>query len=122
MNLPSRRSFLRTSGTLTAAACFGAYRLSAAPFRMPAGLQLYSVRNLLPKDFDGTLQKVAAAGYKEVEAAGYFDKTAADFCNALQRAGLRCISSHHQLPQLRTQLDQLIEYGQAIGLEYVICS
>jgi sugar phosphate isomerase/epimerase len=122
MNLSSRRNFLKTTGTLAAAACLGADRLSAAPLHMPVGLQLYSVRNLLPKDFDGTLRQVAAAGYKEVEAAGYFDKTAADFGNALQRAGLRCISTHHQLVQLRTQLDQLIEYGQAIGLEYILCS
>ena len=122
MNRPSRRSFLKTSGTLAAAACLGSDSLVAAPLHMPVGLQLYSVRNLLPKDFDGTLHQVAAAGYKEVEAAGYFDKTAADFGNALQKAGLRCISTHHQLQQLRTQLDQLIEYGQAIGLEYIVCS
>ena len=57
-----------------------------------------------------------------MEAAGYFDKTAADFGNALQKAGLNCVSTHHQLPQLKTQFDQLIEYGQALGLEYIICS
>lgn len=122
MTFSSRRSFLRASGALAAAACLGADRLSAAPIRMPIGLQLYSVRNLLPKDFEGTLQQVAAAGYKEVEAAGYFDKTAGDFGDALQKAGLKCISTHHQLVQLKSQLDQLIEYGQALGLEYIICS
>jgi sugar phosphate isomerase/epimerase len=94
----------------------------AAPVRLPIGLQLYSVRNLLPKDFDGTLQKLAAAGYREVEAAGYFDKTAGEFGNAMQRAGLKCVSTHHQLAQLKTQFDDLIEYGQALGLEYIICS
>ena len=118
----SRRSFLKASGTLAAAACVGVDRLMAAPVRLPIGLQLYSVRNLLPKDFDGTLQKLAAAGYREVEAAGYFDKTAGDFGNALQKAGLKCVSTHHQLMQLKTQFDQLIEYGQALGLEYIICS
>jgi sugar phosphate isomerase/epimerase len=118
----SRRSFLKASGALAAAACLGADRLSAAPLRMPIGLQLYSVRNLLPKDFDGTLRQVAAAGYTEVEAAGYFDKTAADFGNALQKAGLKCVSTHHPLALLKSQFDQLIEYGQAIGLEYIICS
>ncbi len=122
MTFSSRRSFLKTSGALAAAACVGADRLMAAPVRLPIGLQLYSVRNLLPKDFDGTLHQLAAAGYKEVEAAGYFDKTAADFGNALQKAGLRCVSTHHQLVQLKTQFDQLIEYGQALGLEYIICS
>lgn len=118
----SRRSFLKASGTLAAAACVGSNRLLSAPLQMPIGLQLYSVRNLLPKDFDGTLHQLAAAGYKEVEAAGYFDKTAADFGNAMQKAGLKCISTHHQLSQLKAQLDQLIEYGQALGLQYMICS
>ncbi len=122
MTFSSRRSFLKTSGALAAAACVGADRLMGAPVRLPIGLQLYSVRNLLPKDFEGTLHQLAAAGYKEVEAAGYFDKTAADFGNALQKAGLRCVSTHHQLVQLKTQFDQLIEYGQALGLEYIICS
>ncbi len=57
-----------------------------------------------------------------MEAAGYFDKTAADFGNALQKAGLRCVSTHHALAVLKPKLDQLIEYGQALGLEYIICS
>src|SRR5579863_3188319 len=122
MTISSRRSFLKASGAAVAAACVGVDRLNAAPLRFPVGLQLYSVRNLLPKDFQGTLQQLAAAGYKEVEAAGYFDKTAADFGNALQKAGLKCISTHHQLAQLKTQFDQLIQYGQALGLEYIICS
>ncbi|HEY2469284.1 MAG TPA: TIM barrel protein [Terracidiphilus sp.] len=118
----SRRNFLKASGTLAATACIGTDRLFSAPLSMPVGLQLYSVRNQLPKDFDGTLHQLAAAGYKEVEAAGFFDKTAADFGNAMQKAGLKCISSHHQLTQLKSQLDQLIEYAQALGLEYIICS
>lgn len=122
MTFSSRRSFLKASGALAAAASVGADRLMAAPVRQPVGLQLYSVRNLLPKDFEGTLHQLAAAGYKEVEAAGYFDKTAADFGNALEKAGLKCVSTHHQLTQLKTQFNQLIEYGQALGLEYIICS
>ena len=52
------------------------------------------MRNLLPKDFDGTLAKVRAAGYTEVEAAGYYNKSAADFRHAMDQAGLRCISTH----------------------------
>src|ERR1019366_2762566 len=100
MIISSRRSFLKTSGAVVAAACVGGERLNAAPLRFPVGLQLYSVRNLLPKDFEGTLHQLAAAGYTEVEAAGYFDKTAAGFGNALQKAGLKCVSTHHQLTQL----------------------
>jgi len=90
--------------------------------KMPIGLQLYSVRELLPKDFGGTLRKVREAGYTRVEAAGYYDKTAAEFRRAMDDAGLRCVSTHHPMSVLRPQLDKLIEYGQKLGLEYIICS
>jgi len=122
MGIFSRRDFVKASGATLAAACIGERKLAAAPLRLPVGLQLYSVRNLLPKDFEGTLHQLAGAGYSEVEAAGYYDKTAADFGNALQRAGLHCVSTHHSLVQLRSQFEQLIEYGQALRLEYIICS
>jgi sugar phosphate isomerase/epimerase len=122
MNIASRRSFLKASGAVAAASLVGADRLSAATLKFPIGLQLYSVRNLLPKDFDGTLAKVRAAGYTEVEAAGYYDKTTADFRKAMDAAGLRCVSTHHPLGVLRPRLDELIEYGHTLGLEYMICS
>jgi len=89
---------------------------------MPIGLQLYSVRDLLPKDFDGTLHQLAAAGYKDVEAAGYFNKTAVEWKAAMDQAGLRCVSTHHPLPMLKQKEDELIEYGKKIGLQYMICS
>jgi sugar phosphate isomerase/epimerase len=122
MSHSSRRDFLKTTGAIAATAVVGSRTLSSTPLRLPIGLQLYSVRNLLPKDFDGTLHQLSAAGYKEVEAAGYFNKTAAEFRHAMDRAGLRCISAHHTLVQLRSQLDELIEFGHTLGLEYIICS
>ncbi|MGA9669562.1 MAG: twin-arginine translocation signal domain-containing protein, partial [Terracidiphilus sp.] len=63
MSIASRRSFLKASGAAAAVACVGAERLSGAPLKLPIGLQLYSVRELLPKDFAGTLAKVKADGY-----------------------------------------------------------
>ena len=39
-----------------------------------------------------------------------------------RRPGCSCVSTHHALTQLRPQLNQLIQYGQALGLEYIICS
>jgi sugar phosphate isomerase/epimerase len=120
MKSSSRRDFLKTTGT--AAAALATARLGAAPLSRPIGLQLYSVRNLLPKDFDGTLHQLNEAGYREVEAAGYFNKSADEFRHAMDQAGLRCISAHHTLVQLRSQLDELIEFGHTLGLEYLICS
>lgn len=120
MSFTSRRTFLMASGAVAASACAGAVHLPARPLRLPVGLQLYSVRELLAKDFDGTLRKVKAAGYSEVEAAGYYDRTAADFRKAMDKAGLRCTSTHHPLDVLHARLEELIEYGHALGLDYIV--
>lgn len=122
MRTTSRRTFLKTAGALGAAACAGGRLLAADARRVPAGLQLYSVREQLPKDFDGTLHQLASIGIKEVEAAGYFKKTAAEFRHSLDAAGLRCVSTHHALLELKPKLDEWIEYGHTLGLEYIICS
>ncbi len=117
----TRRDFVRLAA-IAAAAGAGASRLVAKMLGLPIGLQLFSVRELLPKDFDGTLAKVRAAGYTEVEAAGYYDKTAADWRKAMEKAGLRCVSTHHPLAVLKPRLDELIEYGHQLGLGYMVCS
>ena len=126
MSFTSRRSFLKAGGVVAAAACAGADRLAAKSLHMPmglhlpVGLQLYTVRQLLAKDFDGTLSKIKAAGYAEVEAAGYYDRTAAEFRAAMDKAGLRCSSTHHPLDVLLARPDELIEYGHKLGLDYIV--
>ena len=122
MSFTSRRTFLQATGAVAAATCVGVDRLAAAPLNKPIGLQLYSVRELLPKDFDGTLHKLREVGYTEVEAAGYYDKTATEFRKAMDSAGLRCVSTHHALNVLQPQLDAIIEYGHTLGLDYIVCS
>ncbi len=121
MNTISRRSFMKTTTAAAALAGAGISKLAAKPLKMPIGLQLYSVRELLPKDFDGTLAKVRAAGYTEVEAAGYYKRTAAEFRKAMDKAGLRCTSTHHSLADLKAHEDELIAYGHELGLSYMIC-
>jgi sugar phosphate isomerase/epimerase len=121
MSDTSRRDFLKTTAAVAAVAGAGSIRLAAKTLGLPIGLQLYSVREMLPKDFDGTLAKLRAAGYAEVEAAGYYDRTAVDFRKAMDKAGLRCTSTHHPLALLLAHQDELIEYGHTLGLEYIIC-
>ena len=121
MGMSSRRTFLKASGAAVAVACAGSRPSAARPVGLPVGLQLYSVREFLAKDFDGTLHKVRKAGYTVVEAAGYYDKAAAEFRHAMDQAGLRCVSTHHPLAVLKPRLDELIEYGHNLGLEYIVC-
>jgi sugar phosphate isomerase/epimerase len=65
-----RRTFI---GSVTAAALMSRLGWAASEHRIEKiGLELYTVRDLLAKDFEGTLAQVAKIGYKEVEFAGYF--------------------------------------------------
>ena len=71
----NRRSFLGHVGAGITMAAAGSARLLAQQHRIERlGMQLYTVRDAMAKDFDGTLAKVAALGYKEVGFAGYSNK------------------------------------------------
>ncbi len=120
MSTMSRRDFVSATGAIAASAV--ASRLEAERLRLPIGLQLYSVRDQLPKDFAGTLAQLRSAGYTVVEAAGYYDRSAADFRRAMDAVGLRCVSTHHALNVLETELDKWLDYGHTLGLEYIVCS
>lgn len=120
MDSTTRRSFLKTAGAVVA--CTAAPHLDAANRKVAVGLQLYSVRDQLAKDFTGTLAAVHSAGYRVVEAAGFYGRSAAEFRQAMDTAGLRCVSTHHALNVLQAELGKWIDYAHALGLEYIVCS
>ncbi len=64
MQTTSRRQFLRAGAAGGLAAAAG---LEAAPLRLPIGFQVYPIREMLAKDFEGTLRQMAALGYRSVE-------------------------------------------------------
>lgn len=89
-----RRNFLVTAlGGLLATGCAGPAR-TIAPVSRPWGLQLFTVGALLAQDFEGTLGKVAAAGYREVETVGSFGKDPVYLRAQLDRFGLVSPSQH----------------------------
>jgi sugar phosphate isomerase/epimerase len=94
----------------------------AKPLGLPIGLQLYSVRDLLPKDYEGTLRQLSALGYREVEAAGFFGHSPSEVKQAMDRAGLRCVSAHYPLKDLLPKLEELIQFGKDLGLQYMVCA
>src|SRR6266853_675567 len=94
----NRRTFLGTAATASAATLLASKFTWAAADHSAGhiGVQLYTVRDAIAKDFDGSLAKVAAAGYKEVELAGfsfdsnevrYFGKTPQEQRDALEHHG-----------------------------------
>ena len=95
---------------------------------LPIGTQLYTVDAELKQDFEGTLRKVAAIGYREVELPGFYGRSAGDMRRALRSAGLHCESAH--VPQrpwdagsfgLATDLEAVVRYAHELGLRYVVC-
>lgn len=127
----NRRNFLRSvaavGGAWLAAGCMGATETGDVPAIDPPsvvnpdniGVQLYTVRDQLEKDFVGTIEKVAQIGYKEVEFAGYYDHTPQEVRELLDRLGLKSPSGHIGLELLRDDLDAQIQSAKTIGQTYV---
>jgi sugar phosphate isomerase/epimerase len=111
VRIQTRRTFLaQMAGVCIAAgAAPVAQRGNRGRWLDRLGLQIYTVRDRLVKDFDATLNDIAAAGYKEVELFGSLgDRTAKDVRAALDRAGLAAVSTHLAIapgPDLEKQLE-----------------
>ena len=120
----SRRRFVQTASASAACAALwnNALPLMAYPLGLPLGLQLYSVRDILPKDYEGTLKRLSELGYREVEAAGFFGHSAGEVKQAMEHARLRCVSAHYALKDLLPKVDEIIQFGKDLGLSYVVCS
>ncbi len=87
---------------------------------LPVGLQLYTVRDDMAKDFKGTLQKVKEMGYDGVEFAGLFGHAPADIKAWCAEIGLNPVSAHVPLQEMLEDIDKVIADYKAIGCEYIV--
>lgn len=119
----NRRRFLETAATISAATLFSSrFGWAAGEHKInKIGVQLYTVRDLMKEDFDGTIAKVAQVGYKEVEFAGYFGHTAQQVKDILQKNGLTAPSTHVQYDELDEKFPSVIEFSKTVGMDYIIC-
>ena len=119
----NRRTFLKTAGTAAAVSLLPSRFLWAAGQHRvsPIGVQLYTVRDLMKNDFEGTIAQVAQVGYKEVEFAGYFGRSADQVKAVLDKNGLKAPSTHVQYDELDDKFPSVIDFSKTIGLEYIIC-
>lgn len=85
----------------------------------PVALQLYSVRDDLAADFEGTLKKVKELGYDGVEFAGLYGHTAAEVKALCAEIGLTPISAHVPFVDMINDPD-LIKVYKEIGCDYVV--
>jgi sugar phosphate isomerase/epimerase len=126
----SRRSFIINSSMAAAAALLVPSFACMSKNKKAIGLQLYSLRDELPKDVKGTIEKVAKAGFKEVETYGFSIKdqfwglTPEAFKKLLDANGLTSPSGHYGLGTFLTdgntdELKAAIAAAKVLGSEYV---
>jgi len=117
----SRRQFIGTTAGAVAAFGLGSRVAYANPLGLPLGIQLYSVRKEMAQDFEGALAGVAEAGYTEVESAALPKKSAKEIRAALDKAGLKCVSSHRGFADFKDRLEETVAYDKELGVTYMIC-
>ena len=115
----NRRNFVKNIAVGSGAFLWGAELAMAAPdWKKQAGLELYTVRDLTAKDYEGTLAKVAEIGYKEVEPATDYGKLEPKAFRAmLDRYGLSAPSTHVPATD-GPGLEKELEGFQVMGIKY----
>ena len=96
----SRRKLLKTIGAGTLALALPRFNaLSAPAYKPKIALQLYSIRRQIEKDFDGSIQKVAAMGFEGIETYALPDNVPLEHAAKVFRdSGLKVTSMHTELP------------------------
>jgi sugar phosphate isomerase/epimerase len=152
--MQTRKQFIKLS---TAAALGSLFvpKTADAFFRkkqQAVGLQLYTLLNIMDDDVKGTLAKVAAIGYKEIESAfskkgGYYGMKPKEFADVLKGFGLSWKSHHvsgapfkmpagRKMPEgpdgkpiaiplrknLRDNYQELIDEAAEGGITYLVCA
>jgi sugar phosphate isomerase/epimerase len=123
MIMLSRRHFV-------AAGVAAAARLNADPLGLPVGCQTYPVRQMIEKDFEGTLKQLADIGYRSIEMCSPFSYTkeyghlasmkGSEMRQKIQAAGLKCESCHFNFKELKDQLPERITWAKDLGLTQMI--
>jgi sugar phosphate isomerase/epimerase len=140
MNKLSRRQFLGKSalgiGSAVLASQFpvdlSAKEVSES-VTMPLGFQVWTVKDMLVKDFPGTLKKMAGLGYQSLEMCsppGYESSgfgplmklKPKEMKQIINDAGLICISSHYGFDELKNHLDERIKFALDSGQTQMILS
>lgn len=87
--------------------------------KLPIALQLYSVRDEVEKDFEGTVKKVKSLGYDGVEFAGLYGKTAAEVKKICEDADIVPVSAHVPYYDMLENPEKVLADYKEIGCKYV---
>jgi len=140
MNAINRRKFIEKGAAgLASVALLSQFPFAEQTFgktlnqKLPVGFQVYTIREMLVKDFAGTLKMMKNIGYQGVEMcspAGYISSgfeplvkmKPEDMRMIMSENGLSCVSSHFTFDELKNNLNERIEFAHKLGLKQMICS
>ena len=129
----SRRDFVKTTATAAAAGLLLATApdLNASALGLPIGCQTWPVRDMIAKDFPGTIKTLAQAGFQTIELcspvgyaefgfAGLAKYKGSELKKILSNAGVTCFSSHFGIEELRKDQEDRIAWAKDIGLTQML--
>lgn len=121
----SRREVLRLGALALATMAMPSLAGADEPKKkIPIALELYTVRNLIPKDFPGTIETIGKLGYQGVEFAGYhgWDRKPEALRKLLDDNGLKCCGTHTGLDTVQgDNLKKTAELHTILGNKFLIC-
>jgi sugar phosphate isomerase/epimerase len=127
----SRREFCQLAAAAAGLLSAGALELRANPLGLPIGCQTWPVRDMIAKDFPGTIRQLAQAGFQSIELCspvGYADSgfaglakySPAELRKILADAGVTCVSSHFTMEELRKNQQDRIAWAKELGLTQML--
>lgn len=130
----TRRTFCKVASTQAAVLGLlssGVMKLHANPLGLPIGCQTWPVKEMIAKDFPGTLKSLASAGFQSIELcspAGYSEYgfggltkyKGSELKKMINDAGLTCVSSHFGMDELRQNQDERIAWAKDLGLTQML--
>lgn len=120
--MQSRRAFLVSAGAGVAVGTFMSRAFANHHEKIALGIQLWTVKSEAEKDLEGTLRKLHAVGFREIEFAGYYGRPVAEVGKLLKDIGLKPVSTHSGAGDIAVKGDQIIADAKALGLKYIIAS
>jgi sugar phosphate isomerase/epimerase len=134
MSEMSRREFVQSAAKTAAVAGMisaGAFELRANPLGLPIGCQTWPVRKMISQDFPGTLKQLHDAGFENIEMCspvGYDDSgfgglvkyKGSELRKIINDQGLKCISSHFGMDELRKNQEERIAWARDLGLQQML--
>lgn len=126
----SRREFVKAASA-SAVILMAEGLLNANPLGIPIGCQTWPVRDMIAKDFPGTLKQLAAIGFQSIEMcspAGYAEdgfgglrnRSGKQVRTMIEDAGLKCVSSHFSLDELRKDQEGRIAWAKEVGITQML--